>query len=102
MYGLYLQLPIYNQTFSTLAKQIPLASIPNILDELTSIQYKIKQSIHAATLIEVALVKILKQEQQVMEFSTNTLTFVYEKRKEIKNLGLDLLSSAVVNNKKKK
>ncbi|PGE91541.1 DNA polymerase III subunit gamma/tau, partial [Bacillus toyonensis] len=56
---------IYNNAFINLAERIPLSKIPSILEELTTVQYKIKSSVYAATLIEIALVKILQMEQEI-------------------------------------
>ncbi|PGL81105.1 DNA polymerase III subunit gamma/tau [Bacillus sp. AFS054943] len=56
---------IYNNAFINLAERIPLSKIPSILEELTTVQYKIKSSVYAATLIEIALVKILQLEQEI-------------------------------------
>lgn len=59
---------IYNNAFINLAELIPLPKIPSILEELTTVQYKIKNSVYAGTLTEIALVKILQLEQKI---STN-------------------------------
>ncbi|USL16385.1 hypothetical protein [Bacillus thuringiensis] len=56
---------VQNNTFINLTEQIPLSKIPSILEELTTVQYKIKNSVYTATLIEIALVKLLQLEQEI-------------------------------------
>ncbi|HFR4168266.1 TPA: DNA polymerase III subunit gamma/tau [Bacillus cereus] len=62
---------IYNNAFINLTERIPLSKIPSILEALTTVQYKIKNSVYAATLIEIALIKILQLEQEILTNQPN-------------------------------
>lgn len=65
---------IYNNAFINLAERIPLSKIPSILEELTTVQYKIKIPYMQMTLIEIALVKILQLEQEISTNQPNIKT----------------------------
>lgn len=81
---------IYNNAFINLAERIPLSKIPSILEELTTVQYKIKNSVYAATLIEIALVKILQLEQEI---STNQPNIKNNENEASSELNQTLLQS---------
>ncbi|MCU5683979.1 hypothetical protein OCF64_19310 [Bacillus wiedmannii] len=71
-----------------LAERIPLSKIPSILEELTTVKYKIKNSVYTATLIEIALVKILQLEQGI---STNQQNIKNNENEDSSELNQTLL-----------